>query len=80
MFSETAVVFDEGRTHHGKAEVKKWIEEANTAYKAAMKALDYSETAQALKAEISGTFLGSPIVLQYQFEINGKGIQSLKII
>lgn len=28
-FSETAVVFDEGKKHTGKAEIKNWIEKAN---------------------------------------------------
>lgn len=25
-FTETALVFDEGKTHHGKKEIKRWIE------------------------------------------------------
>jgi len=78
-FSETAVVFDEGKTHNGKTEIKNWIEKANREYKAIMKPLEYSETAQTLKAEISGTFPGSPIVLQYHLKIIDGSIESLKI-
>jgi ketosteroid isomerase-like protein len=69
-FAETAVVFDEGKTHTGKAAIKGWIERATQTYKASMKPLDYSATEQILQAEISGTFDGSPIVLTYQFELN----------
>jgi len=78
-FTETAIVFDEGKTHSGKTEVKNWIEKANREYKAIMKPLEYSETTQKLKAEISGTFPGSPVVLKYHFEIIDGRIQSLKI-
>lgn len=78
-FSETAVVFDEGKTHTGKTAIKNWIEKANQEYKAVMKPLEYSTNEQTLKAEISGTFAGSPIVLTFQFELKDGQIQSLKI-
>jgi len=78
-FSETAVVFDEGKTHNGRKEIENWIEKANKEYQATMKPLEYSANEQALKAEISGTFSGSPIVLTYQFELKDSQIQSLKI-
>lgn len=79
-FTETAVVFDEGKTHNGRKEIEKWIDKANTAYQATMKPINYSETEQILEAEISGNFPGSPIVLSYQFEIINQQIQSLKIV
>lgn len=78
-FTETAVVFDEGKTHHGKVAIKKWIEKANREYQVRMEPLEYSEADQTLKAEISGTFPGSPIVLTYQYEFKDELIQSLKI-
>lgn len=78
-FSETAVVFDEGKTHTGKTAIKNWIEKANQEYKAVMKPLEYSPADQTLQAEVSGTFAGSPIVLTYQFELKDDKVQSLKI-
>lgn len=78
-FSETAVVFDEGKTHKGKTAIKNWIEKANQEYKTVMKPLEYSAAEQTLEAEVSGNFAGSPIVLTYQFELKGGRIQSLKI-
>lgn len=45
-----------------------------------MKPLEYSETEHTLKAEISGSFAGSPVVLTYQYEFKGELIQSLKIV
>lgn len=49
-FAETAVVFDEGKTHNGKKQIENWIEKANKEYHAKMKPLEYSETEQTLKA------------------------------
>jgi len=35
-FSETAVVFDEGKTHKGRKQIEQWIADANERYKAVM--------------------------------------------
>ncbi len=79
-FTETAVVFDEGKTHNGRKEIEKWIGEANKKYQATMKPLKYSETEHTLKTEVSGTFTGSPIVMTYLYEFQDDLIQSLKIV
>lgn len=78
-FSETAVVVDEGKTHHGRTEIEYWIAEANKKYKTLTKPLEYDETKEILKTKVSGTFDGSPIILSYHFEIIDGLIQSLKI-
>jgi hypothetical protein len=79
-FTDTAVVFDEGKTYQGKAEIKNWIEKANKKYQVMMKPIAYSESKQTLQAEISGTFPGSPLVLSYQYEFKDQLIQSLRIV
>ena len=78
-FSENAVVFDEGKTHNGKTEIQQWIEKANEEYQAVMKPVEYSEKEETLKAEVSGNFPGSPLVLAYHFKLNEGLIESLKI-
>jgi hypothetical protein len=78
-FSENAVVFDEGKTHIGRKEIEQWIEKANNDYQAVMKPLEYSENEEILKAEVSGNFPGSPIVLSYHLKLEDGLIQSLKI-
>jgi ketosteroid isomerase-like protein len=78
-FSETAVVFDEGKTHNGKTEIQQWIEKANEDYHATMKPLEYSEKDEILKAEVSGNFPGSPINLNYHFQLGNGLIESLRI-
>jgi len=78
-FTDTAVVFDEGKTHNGKTEIQNWIAAANSEYKTVMKPLNYNEKENILSAEVSGTFPGSPVVLKYHFELSDGLIQSLKI-
>lgn len=78
-FSETAIVFDEGKTHNGKTEIQQWIKKANEEYQAVMKPLEYSALEGVLKAEVSGNFPGSPIVLSYHFKLQNGVIKSLKI-
>lgn len=80
-FSETGVMYDEGKTHTGRTEIQHWIEQGNEKYKTVMKPLEYAETDSTgvLSTEISGTFPGSPIVLKFNFEIIDGLIQSLKV-
>jgi len=80
-FSETAVVFDEGKTHNGKKEIERWIADANEQFKTVMKPVSFEEkgTTSILSAEISGTFEGSPVMLNYHFKLVDGLIQSLKI-
>lgn len=80
-FSNTAVVYDEGKTHNGKKEIEHWIADANERYKAMMKPVSFEENEMEsiLKTEVSGNFDGSPIILSYHLEIADEQIQSLKI-
>lgn len=80
-FSAKATVADEGKLYHGKAEIQRWIETANENYKTVMKPIDYkeSEMQSVLKAEISGSFPGSPVVLNYHLELVDGMVKSLKI-
>jgi hypothetical protein len=81
LFSETSVVYDEGKTHTGKEEIQKWIAEANEKYKSVMQPVEYTEKDKkgVLSAKVSGTFEGSPALLKFNFEINEGLIQSMKI-
>lgn len=80
-FSETAVVFDEGKTHKGRTEIEHWIADANKRYKATMEPVSFEEKEKEciLKVKVSGSFDGSPIILSYHLEIAYDLIQSLKI-
>jgi hypothetical protein len=78
-FSETAVVYDEGKAYKGRKEIEHWIADANEKYEATMQPLSFDETETILKVEVSGKFAGSPIVLSYHLEISDDLIKLLKI-
>lgn len=81
LFSETAEVFDEGKTHKGRLEIERWIDHSNKNYQAVMKPLEHTAngTKSILTAECSGTFPGSPITLKFHFDIVDEQIQHLKV-
>lgn len=80
-FTESAIVHDEGKTHNGKEEIRQWIEDANEKYQSFMKPVKYEESGSngMLTAEVSGTFPGSPIVLQFHLGLKDDLIDSLKV-
>jgi ketosteroid isomerase-like protein len=80
-FTDSAIVYDEGKTHIGKAEIRQWIEQANDEYQSSMKPTNYDQSGSnaVLTAEVSGTFPGSPIVLQFHLVLKDDLIGSLKI-
>ncbi|MBO9703353.1 MAG: nuclear transport factor 2 family protein [Sporocytophaga sp.] len=80
-FTPDAVVFDEGKNHRGRDEIKAWKEETNEKYNTVMEPVEYSTTDDTgkLSAKISGTFEGSPILLNFHFAFADGLIRSLKI-
>lgn len=80
-FSETGVMCDEGKTHKGRVEIQHLIEEANQKYRSVMRPLGYTEngTSSVLSSEVSGTFEGSPIILNFHFDVVDEKIQYLKV-
>jgi hypothetical protein len=80
-FSETAMVIDEGRTYNGRNEIKQWIKKANDEFEILIKPVRFAETETkcSLTAEVSGTFDGSPVLLDYHFEITANIIDNLEV-
>lgn len=78
-FSETAIVFDEGKTHTSKKEIEQWIDNSNKQYQDTLEPIDYDEKQDILFAKVTGTFPQSPVVLKFQFTINDGKIQNLKV-
>ena len=70
-FSENTVVHDEGKDRHGTPEIKEWIEEPITKYQDQLRPIRSTvQDDEAVRtAEISGTFDGSPIELDFHFTI-----------
>jgi len=78
-FSETAVVFDEGKTHTGKNEIKQWIDHSNNQHQDTLEPVDYDQKKDILSAKVTGTFPQSPIILKFHFTIVDGKIQNLKV-
>jgi uncharacterized protein (TIGR02246 family) len=80
-FSDDAIVHDEGKTYHGKTEIRKWNEMTNSKYKTKYEPIEVTTDGDKmiLTANISGTFPGSPVMIKYHFETKNGKITSLQI-
>ena len=80
-FSDEAVVRDEGETLHGKKAIEGWIAKTIERYKFQFKPLSIKdrEPEVIVAVEVSGTFDGSPVRLDYRFAIKNDKILSLTI-
>ena len=80
-FSDEAVVHDEGETLHGKKAIEGWIAKTIEKYKFQFKPLSIKEDKGdvVVTVEVSGTFDGSPVSLDYHFATADEKILSLKI-
>lgn len=81
IFSEDAVVRDEGRNRQGIAAIRQWAMEVSKKYHPRIEALDVAQTdgKTILSGRVSGDFPGSPIDLRYVFTLNGGKIGRLEI-
>lgn len=80
-FAETGTMFDEGKAHTGRTEIRQCIEHANKKYQSVMTPLEYTgnETSGVLSANVSGTFEGSPAILKFHFDMADGQIRYLKV-
>jgi hypothetical protein len=80
-FADDAVVRDENATRHGKIDIGRWATETIQKYNFQFKPLGADErgTKTILSMEVSGSFPGSPVTLDYHFTIANDKIESLII-
>jgi ketosteroid isomerase-like protein len=79
-FSDDAVVRDEGERLHGTKAIEDWITKTIEKYKFQLKPISIKDdNAVVVAVEVSGTFDGSPITLDYHFTIESDKILSLTI-
>jgi ketosteroid isomerase-like protein len=80
-FTEHATVSDEGSSYSGREEIKQWIRAATEKYNMQLTPIDFTQTGSkgTLTVEVSGTFPGSPAVMNYHLELDGSSIGSLRI-
>ena len=80
-FVDDAKVRDENTTHRGKIDIERWATETIEKYKFQFKPLGAKEgdNETIVAVEISGTFPGSPISLDYRFALTSDKIASLTV-
>lgn len=80
-FSDDATVRDENTTHRGKIAIEPWLRTTIEKYRFQFKPLSAEErdNETIVAVQISGTFPGSPITLDYYFTIAHEKIVSLII-
>jgi ketosteroid isomerase-like protein len=80
-FSDDAVVHDEGEEVRGKKAVEGWIVKTVDKYKFQLQPLGVKEGngEVVVATEVSGTFDGSPVALDYHFAIKNGKILSLTV-
>ena len=80
-FVGDAIVHDEGQEICGTAAIKKWIDASIEKYQDTLDAtnLVVQDNETVLTAQVSGTFDGSPIPLDFHFTINDGKITMLSI-
>ena len=80
-FNDDAVVRDENETHRGKIDIERWITTTIQKYNFQFKPLSSQERENEtlVSVEVSGTFPGSPISLDYHFTIAHDKIACLTI-
>ncbi len=81
-FSENATVLDEGETLRGKKAIREWMEKTKKKYSPQFRPVGIKETKAEtiLTTEVSGTFDGSPVKLDYHFKIKDNLIEELNIV
>ena len=80
-FGEEAVVQDEGEIHRGYDAIRGWIEETTEKYSPRIAPRDVTDDGKVtiVTAMVSGSFPGSPIELEYCFQIRRGRIARLEI-
>ena len=80
-FADDAVVRDENATRRGKIDIERWASETIDKYKFHFRPLSAEHRADetVVSIEVSGSFPGSPVTLDYHFSVVNEKISSLII-
>jgi ketosteroid isomerase-like protein len=80
-FSDTATVQDEGQTLKGKQSIEGWIMKSIGKYKFQLKPLGVKTDGNqvVVSMQVSGTFDGSPVELEFRFKTEKENIVSLVV-
>lgn len=75
LFADDAVVSDEGRTHRGIAEIRRWIDESIDLFTTTLTFRGAREVGDMVGASyrLEGDFPGGVVDLEYQFRLDEQG-------
>lgn len=82
LFSDDAVVIDEGKTWTGAAGIRSWRENAASVYEYTTEVVDIRQVDKgqfAAQVHLEGNFPGGTVDLAYRFTLNGQQIRCLEI-
>ncbi|GAA4592903.1 nuclear transport factor 2 family protein [Planotetraspora phitsanulokensis] len=79
--TEDAVIVDDGKRYQGAAVVRAWNDEASKKVRATYDVRDVAENdgRTLVSVEVGGDFPGSPVVLRFDFTVDGDKISALTI-
>lgn len=79
-FIEDGVAVDERRTRRGRAEIRKWREEVTKiSYRQDILSAEHTGDGATVTCRLTGDFKGSPVMLDYRFELDGGLISRVEI-
>jgi hypothetical protein len=82
LFSEEAIVIDEGEAHRGIAGIRSWREEVTSKYEYTIEVVDARHTSEneyVLTGRLAGDFPGGTADLTWRFTLDGDHINRLHI-
>ncbi len=80
-FRLDAIVHDEGHERRGREEIAAWARDTGMRYQSTIEpaSLEVADGRHKLRAIVRGNFPGSPVVLNFHFQLRAEAIQSLEI-
>lgn len=80
-FNPDAIVHDEGQLRRGREEIAAWARDTGRRYQSTIEPVGLEEAGgrHRLRATVRGNFPGSPILLNFHFQLQSGAIQSLEI-
>ncbi|GAA1304428.1 polyketide cyclase [Planotetraspora silvatica] len=79
--TEDAVIIDDGNRHQGADAIRAWNDEASKKVRATYDVKEVKEAGgrTLVSVEVGGDFPGSPVVLGFEFTVDGDKISALTI-
>jgi ketosteroid isomerase-like protein len=81
-FTDDVTLTDDGRTYHGREQIRAWREAAGPAYEYVVEVVDWThadESTYVVETAVASTDSGDPVELKFRFMMQGQLIRELRI-